>query len=45
VPYDISQGLRVGDRPALEEEITSFLLGENGWTVVPRSIRVDRDED
>src|SRR5215469_10713683 len=35
VPCDIRQGLRVGDRPALEEEITSLLLGENRWTVVP----------
>src|SRR6516165_3140452 len=45
VPCDIRQGLRVGDRPVLEEEITSLLLGENRWTVVPRSIQVDCHED
>ena len=44
VPCDIRQDLRVGDRPALEKEVTSLLLGENRWTVVSRSIRVDRDE-
>jgi hypothetical protein len=42
---DPSQDLRVGNCPTLEEEITSLLLDENGWTVVSRSIRVDRDED
>jgi hypothetical protein len=42
---DLRQDLRVGDRPALEDEITSLLFDENGWTVVSRSIRVDRDED
>jgi len=42
---DLGQDLRVGDRPTLEEEITSLLLEENRWTVVSRSIRVDRDED
>jgi hypothetical protein len=41
---DLCQDLRIGDRPALKEEITSFLLGENRWAVVSRSIRVDRDE-
>jgi hypothetical protein len=41
---DIRQDLRVGDRPALEKEVTSLLLGEDRWTVVSRSIRVDRDE-
>jgi len=44
MPCDIRQDLRVGDRPALEKEITSLLLGENRRTVVSRSIRVDRDE-
>jgi len=40
---DLRQDLLVADRPALEEEITSLLLDENRWTVVSRSIRVDRD--
>jgi len=44
VPCDIRQDLRVGDRPALNKEITSLLLDENRRTVIPRSIRVDRDE-
>jgi hypothetical protein len=44
VPRDICQDLRVGDRPTLEKEITSLLLDENRRTVIPRSIRVDRDE-
>jgi hypothetical protein len=41
---DIRQDLRVGDGPALEEEVTSLLLGEDRWTVVSRSVRVDLDE-
>src|SRR5215472_7579795 len=45
VPRDIRQDLGVGDRPALEEEITSLLLGENRWTMISRSTRVDSDED
>src|SRR6516225_2836693 len=44
VPCDLRQDPRVGDRPTLEKEITSLLLDENRRTVIPRSIRVDRDE-
>src|SRR5690348_14063363 len=42
---DLRQDLRIGNRPALKEEITSLLLDENRRTVVSRSIRVNRDED
>jgi hypothetical protein len=38
---DLRQDLRVGDRPALEKEITSLLLDENRRTVVSGSIAMN----
>jgi hypothetical protein len=45
VPADLRQGLRLGDGPALEQQIAGFFLNEHRRAVVPACVRVDRDED
>ncbi len=42
---DIRKRLWIGDRPALEQEVTSLLLDKHCWTVISGGVRVDRDED
>jgi hypothetical protein len=44
VPRDIRESVRIGDRPALEQEVTGLLVDEQCWTVISGSVRVDRDE-
>jgi hypothetical protein len=45
VPGDIGQRLGIGDRPALKQQVTSLLLGEDRRTMVAIRLGVDSDED
>jgi hypothetical protein len=40
----LGQRLRVGDGPALEEQVSGFLFEEQGGAVLAVRVRVDRKE-
>jgi hypothetical protein len=41
----IFKNLRVGDGPALEDQVAGFIVDEHGWAVVSTRIRVDACAD
>jgi hypothetical protein len=41
VPADFRQRLRVGDCPALEQQVARFFLDEHGGAVIPTGVWVD----
>ncbi len=43
-PANGRQGIRVGDRPALEQEVACLFIDEHGRAVVAVGVRVDSDE-
>lgn len=45
VPFGVRQRLQVGDRPALEQQVTSLFLDERRRTVITIGARVDRDQN
>jgi hypothetical protein len=41
----VSEHLRVGDGPALEDQVTGFIINENSRAIIPTGVRVDACED